>query len=737
MSIGLMVPSQRRPIPLKRRPDLVTALVDGDYSPMWVIKDPLGLKYHRLEPEQYTILTALDGERSLQELRNVVVREHPASTLTLPEIQSFIVDLHQQGLVYSQRTGQGPVLRQRHFDHLWQRLPQLVTGLLSLRLPGWNPDTWLTWLLPRTRWIYHPLTIAFCSLIVVSAWLLLLVQFQEFRARLPNFEQFFGWPNLIWLWVTLALTKVLHEHGHGLTCRYYGSECHEMGVMLLVFSPCLYCDVSDSWLLRNRWHRIWIAAAGMLFEIVLSGFAIWVWWLTEPGLWHYLALNIFFVSTVSTVIFNANPLLRYDGYYMLSDWLGIPNLRSKSDRLLDRQIARYAFGLQMPEDPLLPKTNQGWFALYSVAATAYSWFIFTSILLFLYTWLKPRELQSLGIAAAAFSLLGMIISLGNRIYRVAKTPRQEKLKPLPLVLTGLALIASVWLVLAIPIPWYIDAAVVIEPEGVVHVYTARPGILKEVLVEPDATVSPGQPLLRQENPQIDDRVSELEDEWAKARVSVSAAEALEDRSELAMARERFDSVTDQLAEAKSEQRLLELRAPIAGVVVAPERKPRPKDAATKSLATWYGTPLDERNLGTTLDERTMVLSLAPSSRLQALLYIPQVHRNEISTGQHVAIKLDALPDQTFRGEIVELSSEQLETAPVALSNKAGGPLATKADGEGSEHLQEITYGAKVHLEDEQRILRSGMRGTARFIIAEHTAGWWLWRTIRQTIHFRL
>ena len=126
------------------------------------------------------------------------------------------------------------------------------------------------------------------------------------------------------------MTKVLHEFGHGLSCKHFGGECHEMGVMILVLTPCLYCNVSDSWMLPNKWHRAAIGAAGMYVEVVLASICTFIWWFTEPGLFNYLCLNVMFICSVSTVMFNANPLLRYDGYYILADILEIPNLRQKA-----------------------------------------------------------------------------------------------------------------------------------------------------------------------------------------------------------------------------------------------------------------------------------------------------------------------------------------------------------------------------------------------------------------------
>src|SRR5690606_25016290 len=210
------------------------------------------------------------------------------------------------------------------------------TNVLAFRFKGFDPEPILNFIYPYTRWFFSKPAFIVSCLLVLSALTLVLVQFDTFQSRLPSFQSFFAAKNWLWLGLTLAVTKVLHDFGHGLSCKHFGGECHEIGVMFLVLTPCLYCNVSDSWMLPNRWHRAFIGAAGMYVEVVLASICTFVWWFTEPGLLNYICLNVMFVSSVSTILFNANPLLRYDGYYILSDILEIPNLRQKATSILSR-----------------------------------------------------------------------------------------------------------------------------------------------------------------------------------------------------------------------------------------------------------------------------------------------------------------------------------------------------------------------------------------------------------------
>jgi hypothetical protein len=151
---------------------------------------------------------------------------------------------------------------------------------------------------------------------------------------------------------TMAVVKVLHEFGHGLSCKKFGGECHEIGFMLLVFTPCLYCNVSDSWMLPNKWKRVWIGAGGIYVEMILASLAAFVWFFTESGTTvNDLCLNMMFLNVVSTVLVNGNPLLRFDGYYILMDMLEIPNLRQKSTEVLKRWFQKTCLGLELQDDP--------------------------------------------------------------------------------------------------------------------------------------------------------------------------------------------------------------------------------------------------------------------------------------------------------------------------------------------------------------------------------------------------
>ena len=356
-----LVSSAARPLKLRVRPDLKVRRHKYQGRPFWVVKEPIGLKYYRFQEEEFAILQMLDGNTSYEELKTQFEAEFPPQRITLQDLQHFIGMLHRSGLVISDAPGQGRQLKRRSDENNKKELMGKLSNVLALRFKGIDPERLLTWLYPKVGWFFSFWFFVGVCIMALCALALVTVQYDMFRTRLPAFHEFFGPTNWFYLGITLALTKVLHEFGHGLSCKHFGGECHEMGVMILVLTPCLYCNVSDSWLLPNKWHRAAIGAAGMYVEIFLASVATFLWWFSRPGLLNHICLSIMFVCSVSTVLFNGNPLLRFDGYYILSDISEIPNLRQKSTKILGRVASKYCLGMEQQEDPFLPDRHL-WFS---------------------------------------------------------------------------------------------------------------------------------------------------------------------------------------------------------------------------------------------------------------------------------------------------------------------------------------------------------------------------------------
>ncbi|GAB4138585.1 hemolysin D [Thermopirellula anaerolimosa] len=741
-----LVSSSARRLFLRKRPDLVAQRQRYEGETYWVIKDPVGLNYFRFREEEYFLLNQLDGTSSLDEIKDRFEAEFPPQKITLEELQQFLGMLHRSGLVVADVPEQGYHLLKRRRERRKKELVQAVSNILAVRFKGIDPERILNAMYPYVRWVFHPVTFALCVLLWISALLLVLVEFNVFLSRLPTFHQFFTPTNALWLAAVLAVTKVIHEFGHGLSCKHFGGECHEMGVMFLVLTPCLYCNVSDSWMLPSRWHRAAIGAAGIFVELTLAALATFVWWFTEPGLVNHLALNVMFICSVSTVMFNGNPLLRYDGYYVLSDLLEIPNLRQKATQILSRKAAELFLGLEPQEDPFLPQRNHALFITYSVAAVIYRWVVVISILLFLNRLFKPYRLEIIGQAIALASLYGLLVQPLYQLFKFLRVPgrwSQVKKPRLYMTLAGLGVILA--FIFFVPLPYHVMCTCEVQPRDGVPVYVEVPGRLEEVLVRPGERVKAGQELARLSDTDLEYQIARLQAMVNQYEVRLKSLERrrFDDpaaAAEIPTLREAYQTANGQLAEKLRDRERLLLRAAADGIVYPPPWKAR-RETPETTLAEWSATPLEPRNVGAYLRTGDLFCLIGDPQRMEAVLVVDQADVDFVRSGLSVRIKLDELPSRTFHGEIAEVAKRQAEAASIRLSGKAGGELATKTDPEtGLEKPISISYQARVPLEDDSGLLFPGLRGRAK--IRTDPANWLtvaerFWRIVTRTFNFRL
>ncbi|MDR0870642.1 MAG: HlyD family efflux transporter periplasmic adaptor subunit [Planctomycetaceae bacterium] len=742
-----LVSSSARKLPLKVRPDLTAQRQHYLGRSYWVLKEPIGAKYFRFQEEEYAILQKFDGFHSLDDIKEEFEEEFPPQKVTLEELQNFLGQLHQSGLIVASTPNQGPELLKRRSKRKRQELFQKYSNVLALRFKGIDPDVMLTELYPYISWLFHPFIVICCLILCLSAASLVLVNFDTFRSKLPEFHTFFSPLNLLLMSITLAGTKVLHELGHGFFAKHFKSECHEMGLMFLVLTPCLYMNVSDSWLLPNKWHRMAIGIAGVYVECILASVCTFIWWFSQPGLLNYLALNIMFVSSVSTIVFNINPLLRYDGYYILADYLEIPNLRQKATKIFGRLCQKWLLGMEVQDDPFLPKSNLVMFALFTVASFFYRWFIMVSILFFIFRVFEPYGVKILGQMLAVLSVGTM---LGMPIYQVGKffwvPGRIYKVKKWRFYLSLSVFIAILGFLCFCPLPYTVLAPTVIELRAAdssqVYVPDIRGGCrLVEVNVLPGQFVRKGDVIGKLENLPLlsetasnEGRVQELEQEiktLMQTRLYRSDAVL-----RIGPVQESLKATQDLLKNLYRDVHDLTLTAPVDGVVVPPPWKPY-QAPPNDQLPQWWGSPLDKENLGAAYEPGTMICSIGDPKRLEAVLVVDQSKTGFLKTGQEVTVKLNEFPDRVFTGTVSEIEKQAVQSLDVQLSTKAGGDVPTTTKRDGSEEPNSASYRVRMLLDNPDLSIRVGMTGTAKVRVEPLTLVWRVWLFINETFNFKM
>lgn len=733
-----------RSLPVRMRADLVCSqqtFQGGDY---WIIKDPLSLRYYRFQEEEYSLLQALDGQRSAEQIQQEFQQNFAPQKISMGEIHQFVGMLYRSSLILSNAPDQGKSLYSRYQKQNRSEAWGKLSNLLSYRFPGFDPGRMLDRLAPWTDWCFTKVAATCFLLVGLAALTLVFTHFEELQSRLPSFQQFFAARNWLWLAVALAVTKIIHELGHGLACRRFGGECHEMGVMLLVMTPCLYCNVSDAWTIPSKWKRIFISAAGMYVELILAAFAVLIWWFSQPGIVHYLALNVVFVSGVSTLLFNLNPLLRYDGYYILADLLEIPNLRQKSTKLLERAVGQWMLGTPPAPDPFIPKHHVWLFITYSIAAFVYRWLLTFTIFWFLYQLLEPYGLKILGQMLALFSIYGLVIAPFSRMSKFFSVPgRSDAVKPSRLLISGaigLLLIAGI---LFIRLPHYVDMPLYLQPAGLNSVYVEVPGSVQQVTASANQFVQAGQPIARLVNYELNEKLSIAEGEYLQRSQIVEdvyqlrAADDVEAQFAKQTAEVQKDNSLAVLEDYRKRAKKLEICAPVAGWIVAAQEQKEPGPDADR-LPSLVGDPLATKNRLCLLPEQTLVCQIAPDlQQWEAIILVDQQDVEFMLEGQTAKIWLAQFPGRVFHSSLHEVAVDPVRFVPPQMASQNAGPIESTPSLAGKFKPDSAKYLVIAKLEDSQQMFVKDGTGVARIHVGYQTLGNRLWRAIAHTFNFKM
>lgn len=731
-----------RPWAVFARRDLVVRRQIYRDEVTWVIKDPVNLQYYYFRDEEYAVLQWLDGKSSPQEIQNRFAQRFTPSKLTRAELHQFIHQLHGNGLVLSDKAGQGEVLlNRRRKKRRWAWLTGMG-NILSLRFRGVDPDRFFNWLHPKIRWVFTPAAVCCVVLLILAAVTLVGLHFDTFRRELPSSKQVLTPTNLAAMAVVLCVVKILHEFGHGLSCKHFGGECHELGLMLLVLTPCLYCGVSDSALLASKWKRAAVAFAGIYVELFLASLAVFLWWFTRPGPLHYLAISTVVYCSVSTLIFNGNPLMRYDGYYVLADLLEIPNLRGRASQAVRRLIQQCCLGIEFPIDPRMPS---GWAGaglwIFAVASEVYRWVVTASVLWFLHRFLAPYRLEVFGHILAAASIGALIVTPLWRLGKFLKLPgRIDQMKRKNIIATAIVLAGLAAVVFLLPIPHRVLCVAEVQPDRAESVYAELPGTLAEVYVKQGDAVVLGQELARLVDLDLELVLDELVGQRDKSQSRLSSLQLQRTQdpaiaSQIPEVTKSLASIEEQITEKQAELKKLILVAPCAGVVWAPPATPKSKDPEHQ-LAGWSGTPLDRENLRAFLSTGTLFCLIGPADGLQAELIVDQSDIELVERGQRVDLQIKAIPQDILHGQVDEIAKRELTRTPQQLSNKGGGELATRTDAAGHERPVSASYQVRVPIEHPPFGLRPGNAGEARIHVAYRPIAMRCWRWLQHTFYFR-
>lgn len=543
------------------RPDVIVHRQRFRGERWFVLQNPFSSKYYRVRPETYEFVARLGPEKTVQEVWLECADRFPDDVPGQEGVIQLLAQLYFANLLHYENAADSEQLFRRYQERRQRETSARLLNLMFMRFPLLDPDRFLVRTLPAVKGLIG-WTGALGWIAVVG--LALKVAADNSSSLWSQREGILAPDNLPLLYAALVGIKTIHEFGHAYFCRRYGGEVHVMGVFLMIFTPVPYVDASSSWSFRSRRQRLAVGAAGMVVEVLVAAFATLIWAKTGPGAVHSLCYNVMFIASVSTVIFNANPLLRYDGYYMLSDWLEIPNLSRRANAELRHLWEYYVFGVQHSRSSVLSRRESAWLVTYGVLSGIYRVVVFAGVLL-----LIADKFLILGLVMAAVCLVSWVtVPAGKFLSYLAASPTLNRVRARAVGITaGLTAVLLVLLV-AVPFPHHFRAPGVVKAEKRTDLVNDVAGRVAEILTPPGSTVALGQPLIRLSSPELS---LDLAD--ASARVeeaSVRLREALSrSKSDLKPLQSRLDSAAANLAKLRADEASLLLRAPHDGVWVAP------------------------------------------------------------------------------------------------------------------------------------------------------------------------
>ena len=546
----------------------------------YVLQDPLSGRFYRFSPSAYQVIGMLDGKRSMHEVWELAASKLGDDAPGQEEVIRLLSQLHSADVLQCEVPPDSLELFKRYERQERMRWKQRFWSPLALRFPLFDPERFLTALLPLVRPLFGWTGFLVWLAVVVGGAVLTVMHWPQLTENFT--DRVLAPQNLLLLWLTYPLVKAFHELGHAFATKVWGGEVHEIGVMLLVFMPVPYVDASAASAFREKRKRMIVGAMGIMTEMFIAALALYVWLHAEHGIVRGIAYNAMLIGGVSTLFFNGNPLLRFDGYYVLADALEIPNLGKRSNQYLGFLIQKYLFGNATAESPANTRRERKWLLFYTFGSFFYRLFIMFAIVLFV-----AGKFFVIGIILACWSVFMMLVLPAFKMVKfVVASPsiERQRLRAIGVCVTFLAVVAGTLLLLPAPL-WTRAEGVVWLPDQAI-VRAGADCFVQDYVSEPGSEVDSEQVLVRCEDPllsaqarQLEARLVELEALYESQRRANRVAARLTEE-EMHVVRADLDNIEARIAE-------FDIRSPLDGRFVVPRSSDLPGSFVSKGDLIGY------------------------------------------------------------------------------------------------------------------------------------------------------
>ena len=653
----------------------------------FVLQNPLSTQYFRLRPAAYEFIARLRPGRTVQDVWQECVDRFPDEAPGQEAVLQLLAQLYYANLLHYENPADSALLFKRFEQRRQREVSARLLNLMFMRFPLLDPDQFLVRTLPV---VGRLLSRAGAVLWLIVVTLGIKVVIDHFPALRIQGQGILDPANLPLLYAALILLKTLHEFGHAYFCRKFGGEVHVMGILLMIFTPVPYVDASSSWGFRERWQRVLVGAGGMIVELFVAACAAFVWAGTGPGVIHSLSYNMMYIASISTLVFNANPLLRFDGYYILSDLLEIPNLSQRANAELRRLWEHYVFGVRETAGLTHTKRERTWLIVYGIASGIYRVIVFAGVLL-----MVADRFLIIGLIMALVCLISWItVPIFRFLHYLAASPRLQRVRTRATLITAGLAATAVALLAVVPCPHHFRAPGVAQAIVRTDVANDVQGIVAQILAPPGATVTRGQPLLQLRNPQLELELKDARARYGETQIRLQQALS-QTNADLKPLTVRLVSVSNLVSKLQADEAALTVAARHEGLWIAP----RIGDSLGRLIQR--GTPL-----GLVVDPRAFEFVATIAQTDADAVFAHQPRGGEVRFRGQADVTVGVTNWMVVPGGMEALPS-------AALGQQAGGevPVSRKDPGRAAEPFFEIH--ARLTLSTNVALLH-GSSGTIRF-----------------------
>jgi putative peptide zinc metalloprotease protein len=694
---------------LRRQADIHRHCYRGEI--WYVLQDHVTGQFHRFNKDSWQLIGLLDGKHTLQQVWDIAGVKLGKNMPTQDEVLQLLSQLYRANVLQSNTVPDIAELGKRQKDYRSKEFMQRIKSPLSIRIPLLDPDIFLTRTLPLVNHLFSWVGGLLWLLLVVVGGFLAVTHWGALSSSIT--DQVLATESLLLIALTYPFIKTFHELGHAYAIKKWGGEVHEIGIMLLVLFPVPYVEASASTAFRSKYQRMVVGAAGIMVELAIASIALMVWLAAEPGALRVMAFNAMLISGLSTLFFNGNPLLRFDGYYVLADYLEIPNLAQRSNRYLGYLVYRYILRQHRQSTPASSWAEACWLAFYAVASFLYRMFVMMAIALFVASkYLLP------GIVLALWSLWMTIILPAMKMLIKPYKDNALRGKRLGIYLAITALFFTFFaLLFLMPVPLSSTAQAVVLPPEQAMLRAGERGYLSQWIGKNGDKVMAGQLVAVLKASELDAQIQLLSAQLKEADARYRAS--VRDRAASDVHLEESQYIEKQYQRALERRESLMVRTRMAGRLILP--------AAADQLGSKIARG---ETLGYVMDQDTLALkAVVPNSQIDLVR----------SDTQAVRIRFASAIHNVVEGEILRVVPQSTRDLPsTVLSIKGGGDIAldpaSKDKEQSFQHyfLVELATDAKIPAHIHERV----------YVLFEHSpepVAYRLYRSVRRVFlrQFRL